>query len=258
MPKYELQPSTNGDLMTRMMLLRDDLAAFTDVSLRCAVDDNGIELCESELYLLMSTVLTYLNAKKEIPHVGSLTLYSQQLAESGWDKQSCLLCANLRDGYGHIPQRELFVAKTTLEVVHSAAEEVFQYSKVEKGVSHKVSCLLPQRGLDAVNDDLESGIYQDTFQSVLVFNSDLGRYVASYCDNSMSNGHEVLPVIAQTLACLRRDDVIAQESAMLVQNGLLEGEWLCRGVMDAIEWMFGEQTDPLLTEWRNWSYDMEA
>jgi len=247
--------ATNDSLMTRLMLLREDLAALSAVEMRFALDADGIELCEPELNLLIDVVLTYLSISKTISDTGSLGIYSQRAIEDGWSEPSCLLLADLRAGLGHMSHRKWGSGTNTRKMVLSSVDEVFQYDKIVEG--DEVLLLLPKR--DAGTDTyLESGIYQDTFQSVLVFNSDLGRYVASYGDETMSNGHELLPVIAQTLACLRPDDATAQESAMLVQNGLLEGEWLCRGVMDAIERMFREQTDPLLTEWREWTYRVEA
>lgn len=249
--------ATNTDLMTRMMLLRGDLAMLSALEMRFAPDADGIELCEPELNLLIDIVLTYLSASKVIPSAGSLGIYSQQVTEGGWGEPACLLLADLRDGLGHIPHHEWGSGTTTRKMVTSAVDEVFQCGKVGKKVGRKTPLLLPGRD-DGTDAHLESGIYQDTFQSVLVLNSDLGRYVASYCDETLSNGHEMLPVIAQTLVCLRRDDEAIQESAMLVRNQLLESEWLCRDVMDVIERMFREQTDSLLVEWREWSYRVEA
>lgn len=238
----------------KLAMLSVEWPAFSEVEMITDDFANGENLlAEEELDILMDVMLLAMRACKEVPMFGSFALYSQMEGEEA----ICNLRANLKNGPNSGADWNLDGNGTVMSnvAVTRMIKAVLDYAELVE-LKRKVPTFLPtlKPGDDTY---LESKIYQSVGEAVLVFNTDLGRFVASYSDGDLSNGTWMLALVAQTLACLRQDDAMAQESAGLVRNALLPGpNGVERQLMDAIELVFRQKEDPIVQGWQRWLHRM--
>lgn len=207
-------------------------------------------LREPELLLLLEVMMTVMSQKQTVPQAGSFVLYGQPEGEEAIR----ILSADLGGGVASVPNWDLSSRQTSRMIVMRAVNAVVHYAELGK-FADSAPVFLPK--LNSDDAYLESRIYEGAEESVLVFNTDLGRLIASYRDGSLSNGSWMLAVVAQTLAGLRPDDAMAQESAALVWNDLRpDPDDTTRPLMKAVEQMFRQETDPMLQEWQEWLQKM--
>lgn len=231
------------------MRFRDAHICITDM------EEDGV-LCQPELNLLMDVMLTYLDENSQVlcvPNYGTLAVYGQVAGCKDPTELRCLV-ADLGDGPCRVSQAGALEYASSRDEVDSAVQAVLNYdAKVDT----------PAFLCDAELEDgeLKSRIYFDKENNgvrgadcrvALVLNSDVGRFVASFCCSGSMGSIEPLAVVAQTLACLQMDDVRLQESIEVVRRQMAEENGRYVRVMDAVARTFADGTDPLLKPWQDW------
>lgn len=236
---------TLGDRMGPFLRQR---AAFSQVEITTGDSEMMANVLERpELDLLMDVVLTVLSGLEKVPSFGSFVLYGQE----GDCEAVCNLRADLRDGPAEVLNWNSSPTNSRADVVR-AVDAVLRYAELNKYVD-SAPTLLAKADLES-DGRPKSNIYRDADgKAVLVFNNDLGRFVVSYYDGDSQNALWVLAVVAQVLASLVTGDVVAQESIGRVKDDLppavLDNS---RRLVEAVEQMFQQETDPMLGEWREW------
>ena len=64
---------------------------------------------------------------------------------------------------------------------------------------------------------------------------------------------EILALVAQTLVCLNRDDVRLMESARIVRKQMTDENPRYGRMMEVVERIFTDGTDPILRDWQDWA-----
>lgn len=240
---------------------------LTNVTL-CFADDRmesemeGI-LCRPELEVLMDVVLTYLDENCNqicVPNYGTLAIYSQVVnsADPVMSTTLCNLLADLRDGHCQIPQGGDLPNLTSRTEVLSAAKAVLKY-EVGMDLTEVPSFL---RDVQIDGGEPKSGIYFDKEhygvrgadnRVALLLNGDIGRFAASFCCSGSMGDIEILALVAQTLVCLNRDDVRLMESARIVRKQMTDENPRYGRMMEVVERIFTDGTDPILRDWQDWA-----
>lgn len=240
--KWQLRLS-RGTFAERTARMMREIAMLSKVEIQIAKNSGGIALCKSEMGVLINTLLACWSEMNDIPNYGSILVYGQDLSSEA----VCLLKANLRNGIGCVMDDEMMTQTTSDLEVEGMVKDILNHGSKSQPAFSRLE--LPEE------DYLESRIYEDAdrVDSVLVMNAEAGRYVVAFCGCQEALNAITLAIVAQVLACLRKNDAMLQESAALVELQLTAGkDELAVEMMSIVATVFASGSDPILKEWEDW------